>query len=280
MIGSLALAWPWGLLALGAVPVLVALYFLRRRSVRRPVSSLLLWREESRRPARGRRVDRLKTPLRFWLELLALLLLATAAAGPLVLRESRARPLVVVLDDSWSMRAGGQDSPRERALEAILEEAKGDRHREVRVFRAAESLELLGEAEHGDWKALAALLDRWRPSSPVFQAEEAVAAGLSSASASARILVVTDHSPEIEPRGGRVRIWSFGRPAPNLAFVDASRGEGRGGTGYGALRGRQFRARPPGGGSRDRSRRRRLRVGPPCSGSRRDLGRRALGAAR
>src|SRR5882672_5647578 len=89
-----------------AAPALVAIYWLRSRSRDRRVSSLLLWLDERRIWKGGRFIHRLQTPLLFFLELLAILLLVTAAAGPMMRAGESGRPLAVVLDDSFSMLAG------------------------------------------------------------------------------------------------------------------------------------------------------------------------------
>src|SRR5579871_3525819 len=89
----------WGLLVL---PVLVSIYWLRTRPRPYPVSSLMLWLEPSETRQGGKRIVRLVTPLLLFLELLALILLVLAAAEPyLPLRES-VRPLIVIVDDSYS----------------------------------------------------------------------------------------------------------------------------------------------------------------------------------
>src|SRR5438874_11188292 len=113
---------PLAFLGLLALPALTAIYLLHNRAKPRPVSSLLLWVDARPAPEGGRRVDRLRPPLAFWLELLALLLLVLAASGPPWPANPGARPLVAVLDDSFSMLAGEPDSPRKRAADALLEE--------------------------------------------------------------------------------------------------------------------------------------------------------------
>src|SRR3954449_9928423 len=105
-----------------AAAALTAVYLLRNRFRRRAVSSLMLWRDAREAREGGTKVRRLHTPLLFFLELAALALLCLAAADPHVRTSQGARPLVVVLDDSFSMTAGGDDSPRPRALDAL---AKG-----------------------------------------------------------------------------------------------------------------------------------------------------------
>src|SRR5436853_457944 len=95
---------PLAFVGLLALPALAAIYLLHNRSRPHVVSSLLLWTDTRTAPEGGRTVERLRPPLSFWFELLALLLLVLAAAGPQVWSAPGARPVVVVLDDSFSMR--------------------------------------------------------------------------------------------------------------------------------------------------------------------------------
>jgi len=73
---------PLGLLALVAVPVVLALHLLRRRSRPVLVSALELWADLAAPPAAGRRFEKLQRSTSLWLELLAAALFALAAAGP------------------------------------------------------------------------------------------------------------------------------------------------------------------------------------------------------
>ena len=114
------------LLGLLALPALAAIYWLRSRSRRVTVSSLILWADQRRARQGGLILQRMQAPLTFFLELLVIALLVAAAAGPSMLKREIVRPLVVVLDDSYSMLARlgarGQDSPRSRAAAAVQEE--------------------------------------------------------------------------------------------------------------------------------------------------------------
>ena len=60
--------FPLAFIALLAVPALVAIYWLRNQSRERHVSSLLLWLDERQMWEGGRRIQRLQTPLLFFLE--------------------------------------------------------------------------------------------------------------------------------------------------------------------------------------------------------------------
>src|SRR5205823_9087493 len=121
----------------------------------------------------GTRLRRLQTPLLFFLELLLLLLLVLAAAGPYVRSAEGSRPLVVVLDDSFSMLAGRDDSARARAARALREELRRGRPW-VRFVLAGDRPALLGEPARTAAE-LSALLERWRCQSPAAHLEEALA---------------------------------------------------------------------------------------------------------
>ena len=97
------LTYPLALMAAAALPALAAIYILRNRYRRREVSSLMLWEFAVLSREGGAKVNKLQLPLVFFLELLALALLVTAATGPRWQLPAHARPLVVILDDSASM---------------------------------------------------------------------------------------------------------------------------------------------------------------------------------
>ncbi|HUT35427.1 MAG TPA: BatA and WFA domain-containing protein [Planctomycetota bacterium] len=109
---------PLGLLALAAVPVLIALSLWRWRRREVVVSSLLLWRDVATawRQAPHARRRRQADPL-LVLRVAVAVVLAAALCGPVWLRPARvARRLVIVLDRSASMAARRPDgSTRWRA---------------------------------------------------------------------------------------------------------------------------------------------------------------------
>src|SRR3954468_23501145 len=137
-----------------AATALTAIYLLRNRFRRRPVSSLMLWRDAREAREGGTKVRRLHTPLLFFIELVALALLCLAAADPHVRMTQGTRPLVVVLDDSFSMTAGGKDSPRERPLTALAKEISRTPPYSVRFILAGDRPQLLGETVRHKGEAL------------------------------------------------------------------------------------------------------------------------------
>ena len=116
------LTYPLAWLAAISLPLLAAIYFLRHRFRKLPVSSLLLWQMQRESREGGRHFETPKFPPIFFIELLILALLVFAALGPRWQLPHTTRPLIVVLDDSLSMSAGpaGQQ-PRDEALKLLNE---------------------------------------------------------------------------------------------------------------------------------------------------------------
>ena len=104
-------------LALGlASPLLVLAYLKRRPQQRKVFSSLVLLKALPRKKSVKRRV---KIPPTFFLELLALLLLALAFASPFLRRGGE--QVAVLFDNSLSMRARGDSDSRSRLELALVQ---------------------------------------------------------------------------------------------------------------------------------------------------------------
>ena len=218
------LSYPLALLGLVGVPLLIGIYLLRNRFRRQPVSSLMLWLDPREARQGGTRIRRLQTPLLFLLELLAILLLVLAATGPRVRLQQTARPLVVVLDDSYSMLAGGDESPRRLGLRALHDLMRDRPPSTVRFVLASEQPLTLGEPVHTAGEA-ESILDGWRCRSAGARLDQAVALASDLAGDLGLLLVLTDHRPEENAVAdkGRLQWWAFGKPRSNFAFVSAAR---------------------------------------------------------
>jgi hypothetical protein len=213
---------PWALAGLAGLPVAMGIYFLRGTARRRVVSNVAFWSDMGRVRVGGRTWRDLRAPwLLLALELAALSLLALGAAGPL--RSAAAgRPLVVVLDDSWSMRARTADqTPRERAERFLRDQIASQDRQAVWIVRAGVEPVLLGRLE--DPTDPTDALAQWRAESPHCDLPRAVALASSVGGPGAQLLVLTDHAPDQPPEGSALRIRAFGRPAGNRAIVHASR---------------------------------------------------------
>ena len=218
------LTYPLALIALATVPALAAIYILRNRYRRRPVSSLVLWRFQVQSKAGGAKIHRLQLPLLFFLELLALVLLVTAATGPHWQLPQAARPLIVVLDDSFSMRAVHDGVSAQTRAGAYLENLF--RHQpppSTRLILAGLEPRSLGFTAKS-WREVDGLLPQWQCWSPATALDAAITLAAEIGRQRANILVLTDHQP---PGGSvsnpRLEWHAFGLPLGNVAFVNASR---------------------------------------------------------
>ena len=221
---------PLGFLSLLAIPGLVAIYLLRTRSRRYPVSSLMLWVNQQQARQGGLRVERLQTPLLFFLELLVIILLALAVAAPIIRTTQGAIPLMVVLNDSFSMLAGSGDTPRSRAIAALEEQSRwvgrfnplANRRYTVRYVLAGTEPQVLNEATRTADEAIAQL-DAWRCLSPSADLGAAISLAAELGGQKTLILVLTDEPPPQILGEDRMQWWAFGNPRANIAFVNATR---------------------------------------------------------
>lgn len=210
--------FPFAFAGVAAVAGLVAVYWLRNRSRRRVVSSLMLWTDQKRPHQGGRIVQWMQAPLLFFLELVAIALLILAAAGPM-LRAAAAKPIIVVLDDSYSMRAGGENSPREQARKAVVEMFRRDKY-VGRFILAGRRPQLLGRAARSAGQA-EDILKQWTCTASRSDLQQAITLAGELTGRRGRILVLGDHRPPMEMDRGRIEWHGFGRPRANFAFVNA-----------------------------------------------------------
>ncbi len=218
------LTYPLALIALAAVPTLAAIYLLRNRFRRRPVSSLVLWRFQVQSRAGGAKLNRLQLPLLFFLEMLVLVLLAVAATGPQWKLPQSTRPLIVVLDDSFSMRATRDGvSAQTRAHDFLEKLFRRQPPPSTRLILAGTEPRSLGLTVK-NWRAVDDLLPQWQCWSPASTLDAAVTLAAEIGRQQANILVLTDHRPASDTISNPRLEWhAFGLPLDNVAFVNASR---------------------------------------------------------
>jgi hypothetical protein len=217
------LTYPLALLALASLPALTAIYIFRNRFRRKQVSSLMLWRFRLQTKQGGRKVHKLQLPLVFFLELLALLLLVVAATGPQWNLPQSNRPLVVILDDSFSMRAVNDGTSMRDRAKAFLEKIfRQEQPPSARFILAGKEPRLMG-APVKTWAEASELLEQWKCWSPAASIEQAINMASEIGKNQANVLVLSDRAPEGEITGGRMQWRAFGSPLRNMAIVNASR---------------------------------------------------------
>ncbi|MBI5362658.1 MAG: VWA domain-containing protein, partial [Planctomycetes bacterium] len=215
-------AAPLGLLALLAVPAIVALHLFRRRFQPRTVSALFLWADADRTPLAGRKQERLRSSLSLWSEVAAALCLALAFAGLRGCGDQPGEHLVLVLDASASMDArsdarSAADRVREELARRIEELPRGSR---VTIVESGTHPKLLaGPAAFPEEAARA--LARYAPRAQRHDLASSVAFAL-QLSGGGRVAVWTDrYEPERFPP--EVELAAVGAPMDNVAIVRVGR---------------------------------------------------------
>ncbi|HEX3889325.1 MAG TPA: VWA domain-containing protein, partial [Verrucomicrobiae bacterium] len=217
------LTYPLALIAMATLPALAAIYILRNRFRRRQVSSLLLWRFHVQSKSGGAKVHRLQLPLLFFLELLTLLLLVAAATGPQWKLPQSARPLIVVLDDSFSMRAVSDGVSAQTRARNFLEKLFRQPPPSTRLILAGTEPRSLGSIAK-NWREADESLSQWKCLSPNATIDPAITLAAELGKQQANILVLTDHKPDDEKISNPRLEWrAFGLLLDNFAIVNASR---------------------------------------------------------
>ena len=224
---------PLGLLALLAIPTIIAIHLFRRRFPPRHVAGLFLWEVRRQTPEGGGKISKLPITTSLILECIAALALALILAGARLSSSGVSQHLVVLLDDSASMAAvdAQRQSARDRGAQRVLEELRrlGGRARITLVRSGDRPSVLLGPAALAT--EAAAALEQWRPQAASHPTAMGLRLARELAGQSGRLMVVSDvPPPDGEFAGG---LWvSVGRPLPNVGITDAHRtlspDEGRG----------------------------------------------------
>jgi len=204
---------PWGLLALAAVPVLVAIHFLQERSRRVRASTLFLLERAAPLPAGGIRLEKFRNSLPFWMQMLAATALAWLLADPRWIAKESRQTVAVVLDSSASMQAARQKTldllaRRLAAWDAVA--ARTDWH----LLETGPGRPPLYAGR--ELPALLAAARGWRPTLGTHDCSEslAIAATLVPPGAGA-VILVTDRPTEVP---GGVGLLSAGTAFDNVGF--------------------------------------------------------------
>lgn len=217
---------PLFFVALAALALLPVIYFLFRRSRRKTVSSLMLWENQLKSRKSGMVFKRLPLPLTFLLEVLIIVFMTLAAVGFMLSRAGNTSPLTLVLDDSFSMRAG-LPSPKEKSLERIRRMLKDFPGRETRIIFAGRTVRSAGSFSQP--AQVLDVLKNWDCESPSADLKTALALAKKLNIPKGRIQVFTDHLPwqnEFEPE---ISWNALGTPLDNIAIITAARSSRAGG---------------------------------------------------
>lgn len=220
-------AAPWGLLALLAIPGIVAIHLFRRRFPPRPVAGLFLWQTLRQTPEGGGRITRLPITLSLLLECLAALAFALIIAGARIAPAAVSQHLVVLLDDSASMAAvdASGESTRDRAVRRVLAEIdrlpSGGR---VTLIQSGDRPAILSGPATLPQEARAALAS-WMPGAQHHAMSLGIRFARELAGSTGMVMVMSDQAPA--PRGEpqfENGLWvSAGETVPNVGITSAQR---------------------------------------------------------
>ncbi len=216
---------PWGLLALLALPVLVAAYFLRRKQPPRVVSALFLWRTPDLKAEAGPRFERFSRERSLLLESLAVLFATLFLADVHCGQRTQRQHVVVVVDGGLSMRAKVDgSSAAERVKTAVAALARDEHAGVMTIIESGPRPTMLAGPQLEVDRALAAL-EAWSPAQPAHDVTAAlVMAKGSTSSTGQRVFFFTDGPlPEATTVPAEVQARSVGRVADNVALLSAQR---------------------------------------------------------
>ena len=211
--------YPWGLVSLASLGGILFLYFYVFRGRRIPVSALFLWQtsETFKREGQKRRRPPLTWPL--ILELLTALLMCLLIAGLVYARQDTSPHMVVLLDSSASMAAGGEDiSFRDRAADRIMAiYARLGKDGKISIVETGFGGSVLGGRALKRGEA-AALLAKWKPTAPPHSFRAALELARSLLAEDRQIPLITDRPVALEG----VNTVAVGQGMANTGWVDAN----------------------------------------------------------
>lgn len=213
---------PIGLLALLAIPALVVIYCLRRKSVVVRTPTLFLIDRSQEPNDGGRKLRRFRGSIPFWLQALALLLLALLLGGLHFGQIRKVGRVAVVLDSTASVAPFRERlfSELEGKLSSLSQGVETTEYSILDSYPGARPL------FHGtDLRELFVALKDWQPKRRSHDMTESFSIARSLAGQGGVVILCTDREPEDRTDG--VAILAVGLPTRNVGFlgVDVRPGE-------------------------------------------------------
>ena len=208
---------PWGFLGLLGIPILVLIYYLRRRAKVETITTLFLLGRTQRETKAGRRFETFSNSLPFWLQVLAVLILTWLLVQPKYGNYHVTQQIAIVMDSSASMQA--VKASLSENLKGSLEKLKGSSDhasyivldhnpKNPRIYQGDELEDLVKRLE--DWNPLDGALDP----RPVLRIARSLVGPTGV------VVYVTDHDGRPLPAGAK-RL-ALGEPKMNCGFTGAT----------------------------------------------------------
>ncbi|MGJ8641571.1 MAG: BatA domain-containing protein [Opitutaceae bacterium] len=214
---ELTLSNPWGLLGLLAIPVIIAIHFLQRRSRTYVISTLFLVPQSPMQARSGSRFQFWRNSVSFWMQILAALLLTWLLVQPRWIAADFRQRVVVIYDSSVSMQAFPEAV--ESGLKEIVEAMTSISKRNEWILLPSEMRDgVLYRGDDAD--AFIEQAMTYVPSAGQHSLDTAfrLAAELGSDGVQ-RVIFLTDHINEVPPG---VELVAIGLPLENVGFSGLS----------------------------------------------------------
>jgi hypothetical protein len=212
---NLGIGAPLGLLALIGIPILIALYTIQERHKREQITTLFLIDVVSDNSSATRRIDYLRLPLSFWLQLLAIVLSATLLANLYATHEVQYESVLVMIDGSASM--GAFQSRLPAAFNQIQSTLTNQKQLEWTIVASDAPHKVMYQGL--DLSKASQILETWKPQASSHSLRRAIEVARQSAPQTQVVTVVTDHKdPELT---GVVSV-GIGEPRNTVGFSGGS----------------------------------------------------------
>ena len=213
----MTLANPLGLLALIAIPIVMAIHFLQRRAQVVPSSTLFLLEKTQKESASGRKFDRLMNSIPLWLQLLIVLLITWLLVQPRFVKSNSTQRIAIVLDSSASMSVFTEETKAK--LKEILPTLQNSAE-QVEYWLHESNTSKSRLYQGFSLEDLLAVIDNWKPLDGASDPTHALRISRSLVGAEGALLFITD-TPK-KSIHYNAHIHSIGSYKPNCGFTGVS----------------------------------------------------------
>ena len=205
---------PLGFLALLGIPAILLIHLLQRQPQKFPISTLFMLDAIDRQSLKGRKLERLRSSVPLWLQLLSVLVLTWLLIQPRWTRENQVQQIVIVIDSSASMEPFKENAAEQ--LKTELSRIPGQLT--TVVYTLMESHEQ-GDRLYrgGSVSEMTDSLKEWGPANSAHSPEASLRVGRSIAGPAGNLIFLTDHLEDQLPFGAS--LLSVGEPISNVGFA-------------------------------------------------------------
>jgi len=205
---------PLGFWALLGLPTILLIHILQRQSQELTISTLFLLQQIQRESSEGRKIDRIRSSVPLWLQLLMVLVLTWLLVQPRWLRPESVQPVAVVLDESASMSAF-----RDKAGTELLRVLRGLATASARTEYYVVGSSLAGRNLYRGTglEGVEAVLGDWEPLTGEHEFTPALRVARSAVGPTGVVILVTDHAQKDLPFDAR--LLAVGEKIGNVGFT-------------------------------------------------------------